>query len=114
MKLFKTAGLVSVVGVSDFQTALAWYGKWLGEPDEMPAENIAEWLVAEYAWLQLDGSKTPGSDAVVITVENIASCREALIAAGIEAGEITDWEVVLTCDLKDPDGNRISLAQIVA
>ena len=33
---------------------------------------------------------------------------------GIAVGEIQDWEVVLSCDLHDPDGNKISLAQIIS
>ena len=51
--------------------------------------------------------------AAVIGVNDVAACRAALLTAGIAAGDIVDWEVVLCCDLHDPDGNRISLAQVI-
>jgi hypothetical protein len=44
----------------------------------------------------------------------LAACRTALLEAGIAVGEIQDWEVVLSCDLHDPDGNKISLVQIIS
>lgn len=115
MKLFQTTNLVSVVKVSDYQAALAWYGAWLGEPDEVPMEGMTEWQIADKAWLQLDsGEAKPCKASVVIGVEDLASCREALIQAGIEADAIQDWEIALSCDFCDPDGNTISLVQCLA
>ena len=90
-KLFPTNSLISVIKVSDYAAALAWYVAWLGEPDEVPMEGMAEWRIADNTWLQLDASE----------------------GAAHPAGDIVDWEVVLCCDLHDPDGNRISLAQVV-
>jgi len=113
-KLFPTNSLISVIKVSDYAAALAWYGAWLGEPDEVPMEGMAEWRIADNTWLQLDASEGAAHPAaVVIGVNDVAACRAALLTAGIAAGDIVDWEVVLCCDLHDPDGNRISLAQVV-
>ncbi|MDO1508856.1 MULTISPECIES: VOC family protein [unclassified Neisseria] len=112
MKLFKTNDLISVINVADYETALAWYQTWLGEPDEVPMESTAEWRIADHAWLQLTGAEAGGKAAVVIGVDDVAACREALIRAGIEAGEIVDWEVVLACDVADPEGNGISFVQL--
>ena len=41
-KLFPTNSLISVIKVSDYAAALAWYGAWLGEPDEVPMDGMAE------------------------------------------------------------------------
>lgn len=105
--------MCAVMGVSDYEAALACYGKWLGEPDETPAEGIVEWQICGGAWLQLDAARHPCSDAVVINVGDIAAAREALIAADIAVAEIEDWEVVLSCGFNDPDGNRITLVQVL-
>ena len=113
-KLFQTTSLVSVLNVSDLTEALTWYGTWLGEPDETLMDGMAEWRIADNAWLQLDASEGAAHPAaVVIGVNDVAACRAALLTAGIAAGDIVDWEVVLCCDLHDPDGNRISLAQVI-
>lgn len=112
MKLFATDNLVSVIGVDDYKTALVWYQVWLGEPDAVPMEGTAEWQIADNAWLQLTQCEAAGRAAVVIGVGDVAACREKLIQAGIEAGEIVDWEVVLACDLADPEGNTVSLVQM--
>ena len=109
-KLFPTNSLISVIKISDYAAALAWYGAWLGEPDEVPMDGMAEWRIADNAWLQLDATaETVKPSAAIIGVDDLAACRTALLEAGIAVGEIQDWEVVLSCDLHDPDGNKISL-----
>lgn len=115
MKLIQTRSLVSVIPVSDIGTAQAWYERWLGKPDEVPMAGMAEWKITVDSWLQLDGSEPAkaGQAAVVIGVDDVAATRTALLDAGIEAGEIVDYEVVQVVDLKDPDGNRVSLAQVM-
>jgi len=55
-KLFQTSSLVSVLNVSDYTVALTWYSAWLGEPDETPMDGMAEWRIADNAWLQLDAT----------------------------------------------------------
>lgn len=112
MKLFQTNSLVSVVSATDFDAALAWYRSWLGEPDEVPMAGIAEWRIAGDAWLQLAAGETAGRSEAVIGVDDVAACREKLTGAGIAAGEIADWEVVLVCSLADPEGNTVSLVQM--
>ena len=47
-------------------------------------------------------------------MNDLATCHTALLEAGIAVGEIQDWEVALSCDLHDPDGNKISLVQIIS
>ena len=115
MKLFEMTSLVSVVPVSNYEKALAWYSKWLGEPDEIPMEGMAEWEITANAWLQLDASSELSDKAnLVIGVNDVSACRNALLAAGVDATKIIDYEVVKVCDVFDPDGNRISFAQVTA
>lgn len=112
MKLFPTNNLVSVINVSNYNSSLTWYQKWLGEPNEIPMEGVAEWRIADNAWLQLSAGEPVGNSTVVIGVDDVSDCRNKLIAVGIEAREIVDWDVVLVCDLTDLEGNTISLVQM--
>ena len=115
MKLFEMTGLVSIVSVSDYEKSLTWYSKWLGEPDEIPMESMAEWKITADSWLQLDASNAVFDKAnVVITVKDISDCRNTLIKVGIEVSEMIDYEVVQLCYISDPDGNRISFVQVIA
>jgi len=98
-KLFQTSSLVSVLNVSDYTVM----------------DGMAEWRITDNAWLQLDATaETVKPSAAIIGVNDLAACHTALLEAGIAVGEIQDWEVVLSCDLHDPDGNKISLVQIIS
>lgn len=115
MKAFEMKSLVSVFQVSDLDCALSWYRKWLGEPDVISMEGVAEYALSENAWLQLSAEEKDrvGSSGIVIGVEDVKNCKTILEQKGIEAGEIIDYEVVLVFDIQDVDGNRITFAQEV-
>ena len=116
MSLFKTTSLISVIHTSDYERALAWYQRWLGQPDEVPMEGMAEWQVMPSAWLQLDSSapEKAGQSAFIIGVDDIHATRTALQGAGLAMDEVMDYGFVKTCDTRDPDGNRVSLVQVCA
>ena len=104
--------LITVFPVKDVETSLAWYRRWQGEPDSIPMEGIAEYQVTETAWLQLtqeEGNPT----SLILGVDDINKVREELVNKGLEPSDIMDWEVVLTCQIEDPDGHTISFAQEV-
>ena len=70
--------LIAVIPVKVQDTAVEWYKKLLGrDADMVPEENVAEWQLAENAWLQvtLDPSRA-GSTTIVIGVNDIdEQCR---------------------------------------
>ena len=75
-------------------------------------EGIAEYQVTETAWLQL--TQEEGNPAsLILSVDDINKVREDLVNKGLEPSDIMDWEVVLTCQIEDPDGHTISFAQEV-
>lgn len=76
-------------------------------------DGMAEWRIAGDAWLQLDGSAS-GQAAVIIGVDDVAACRQALLQAGVQAAEIADYGFVQVCDTQDPHGNRVSFVQVMA
>ena len=113
MKLIDVKTIVSVFQVSDIEKSLPWYKKWLGEPDVVPMEGVAEYQLNKDVWLQLsyEGTEKIEKSSIIIGIEDIKSCKQILGDNGIETGEIQDYEVVLVFDIYDPDGNRISFVQ---
>jgi hypothetical protein len=115
MKLIDVKSIVSVFQVSDIEKSLLWYKKWLGEPDVIPMEGVAEYELSKDTWLQLsyEGNENIEKSAIIIGIEDIKSCKETFENNGIKTGEIQDYEIVLVFDIHDPDGNRISFVQEV-
>lgn len=115
MKKIVMKSLISVFQVSDIDQSLNWYKKWLGEPDVIPMEGMAEYQIAPNAWLQLscDESSDKKTSTIVIGVEDIHLTQKTLQDNGIEVSDIADYEVVLTIDVFDPDGNQITFVQEV-
>ena len=115
MGRIKINNLVSVFQVSDIEQSLEWYKKWLGEPDVIPMEGIAEYKLSQNAWLQLSCDEEKGQEksAIVLGVEDVNMAKRTLEECGIETGKIVDYEVVLIFDIFDIDGNKITLAQEV-
>ena len=113
MKLIDVKTIVSVFQVSDIEKSLVWYKKWLGEPDVVPMERVAEYELNKDVWLQLsyEGTEKIEKSSIIIGIEDIKSCKKTFGNNGIETGEIQDYEIVLVFDIHDPDGNRISFVQ---
>ena len=113
MKLIDVKTIVSVFQVSDIEKSLSWYKKWLGEPDVVPMEGVAEYELNKDVWLQLSYEETEKIEksSIIIGIEDIKSCKQILGDNRIETGEIQDYEVILVFDIYDPDGNRISFVQ---
>ena len=104
---------VTVFPVKDITASITWYNQWLEKPDIVPIEGMAEYQLTDTAWLQLSQEEGGEFANIILGVEDIAQVREELFRKGLEPSEIVDWQVVLVCDLQDPDGNRISFAQEV-
>ncbi|KXP02259.1 glyoxalase/bleomycin resistance/dioxygenase family protein [Tsukamurella tyrosinosolvens] len=112
------SGLTSVIAVlpvTDFDGALTWYATWIGRrPDVEPAEGVAEWRVAENAWIQVTAEpEASGRTNVVIGVADLEAQRARCLAAGTPWGEVNDYGVVRTADAVDPAGNTITFAEEV-
>jgi hypothetical protein len=110
------SNLTSVVGVlpvTDHAKAVTWYQKWIGRaPDVEPMEGIAEWQLAENAWIQVTVDPGPaGHTTVVVGVKDIDAQRSACAAAEVAVGDVNDYGVVKTAEAIDPAGNKILFVQ---
>lgn len=100
----------AVLPVSDHASAVAWYKKWIGRaPDVEPMEGVAEWQLADNAWIQVaQAPETAGMTSVVIGVDDIDSHVAVLAREGVTYGEIQDYDFIKMVEIADPEGNKIN------
>lgn len=114
MSIVDLDSLIAVVPVTDHVAALTWYQKLLGrEPDVVPADGVAEWQLADRAWLQVTvDPDQAGSTTVILTVRDIEAQRAACGEANVTLGDVVEYPgVVRMVDAVDPDANRITFVQ---
>jgi hypothetical protein len=109
------ASVVAVLPVTDHGAAVKWYQNWIGRaPDVEPMEGIAEWQLAENAWIQVAfDPESAGRTTAVVGVQDIVAQRSACAAAELAVGEVIDYGVVKTAEAVDPAGNKIVFVQEV-
>jgi predicted enzyme related to lactoylglutathione lyase len=100
--------------VADLETAAAWYQAVFGlsSPDLEPAEGVIEFQLGP-VWLQLGTEPTSrtGAETVVrFGVRDAFAEHARLTALGMEIGNVESIPgAVDFFDLRDPDGNALSL-----
>jgi catechol 2,3-dioxygenase-like lactoylglutathione lyase family enzyme len=101
--------------VRQVEKARSWYENLLGKrPDLEPIPGIVEFKVGG-TWLQLEEG-TPGAARFVfrIGVRSLEQERSRLVRMGIPVGEVeTVPNVIRFCDFADPDGNPLSLYELL-
>lgn len=107
--------VIAVLPVTDYDASIAWYTKWIGRrPDIEPADGVAEWQVAEQAWLQVSvDPESAGQTTVVFGVADLEAQCLHCAAAGVPWGEIDDYGFIKTAEAQDPAGNTITFVQEV-
>jgi lactoylglutathione lyase len=105
------------VPVSDLDGAKRWYEQILGiGPGIEPVRGIHEYEVSKGCWLQLfEGEPSSSENVFRIGVEDVERERERLLSLGVPVQETERVEgVIAFCDFVDPDGNCLSLYQVLA
>jgi predicted enzyme related to lactoylglutathione lyase len=107
--------VVAVLPVADHAAAVSWYQKWIGRaPDVEPIEGVAEWRIADKAWIQVAADPEPaGRTRVVIGVDDIDTQRSTCEAGGVTVGDVTDLGFIKMAEAVDPAGNTILFVQEV-
>ncbi len=98
---------------TDLTASRAWYHSLFGRgPDAEPMDSLLEWHHCDGAGFQLfaDAYAT-GSGAMTLIVSNLANERERLIGSGLPVGPSNRGDRVSFVQIKDPDGNMVTLAQ---
>ncbi len=114
MSILNLESVIAVVPVTNQVTAVTWYKKLLGrDADVVPIDGVAEWQLADKAWLQVTTDPdSAGNTTVIISVSDIDVQRTACAEANVSLGEIVEYPgIVKMVDAIDPDGNKITFVQ---
>lgn len=109
--------VIAVVPVKDYDKAVGWYTKLLGrDADIVPVDGVAEWQLADNAWLQVTADpERAGSTTVIIGVNDIHMQRSACAEANVPLGEVVEYpEIIKMAETVDPDGNKVAFIQDIS
>ena len=97
---------------ADLPASERWYTKLLGRaPDHRPMDTLVQWELFDGGGLMLSSSaEIAGTGAVFLYVEDLAAERGRLGDLGIALGEDDAGDYSLLAQVRDPDGNLITLA----
>lgn len=107
----------AVLSVRKQDDAVRWYANLFGRnADMIPVEGVAEWQLADSAWLQVTAdSERAGASTVIVGVNDIeAQCRTCA-EANVPHGEVVEYPgIIKMIEVIDPDGNKIAFVQDIS
>lgn len=97
---------------SDLPAAEGWYTKLFGrEPDYRPMESLVQWELSGQSGLMLSTSaEIAGGGAIFLYVDDVAAERRRLKSLGIVLGDDIKGDYSTLAQVRDPDGNLVTLA----
>jgi catechol 2,3-dioxygenase-like lactoylglutathione lyase family enzyme len=97
---------------ADLAAAEGWYTKLLGrEPDHRPMPTLLHWELFDEGGLMLSSSEEIAArGALFLYVADLAAERRRLDGLGIALGDDNQGEYSTLAQVRDPDGNLITLA----
>lgn len=104
--------IYSSLFTADLAAAEVWYSKLLGRgPDHRPMDTLVQWELFDQGGLMLASSDEIASNgAIFLYVDDVAAERRRLSGLGISLGEDIEGDYSTLAQLRDPDGNLITLA----
>jgi len=109
MKLQK---IYTALFTTDLAAAEGWYTKLLGRgPDHRPMESLVQWELFGQGGLMLSSSgEIAGKGVMFLYVDDLAAERRRLEGQGISPSNDIPGDYSTMAQLRDPDGNLITLA----
>jgi predicted enzyme related to lactoylglutathione lyase len=106
--------LFAGVPVADFEAARAWYERLFGRPaDVVPHETEVMWQAAEAGWVYVvRDPERAGHALLTLMVDDLDARLAGLSALGLGFGPPEPVGGGRKAQISDPDGNRISLAEV--
>ncbi len=97
---------------ADLVAAEGWYTKLLGRgPDYRPMDTLVQWELFDQGGLMLSiSNEIAGKGVMFLYVDNIPAERRRLQGLGIALGDDIPGDYSTLAQLRDPDGNLITLA----
>ena len=109
MKLRK---IYTALLTADLAAAEDWYTKLLGRgPDNRPMDTLVQWELFDQSGLALStDDEIAGRGVMFLYVDDVAAERRRLKGLGIELGDDIEGDYSTLAQVRDPDGNLITLA----
>ncbi|NEW38164.1 VOC family protein [Nocardia cyriacigeorgica] len=97
---------------ADLAAAEDWYTKLLGRaPDHRPMPTLVQWELSGHSGLMLSSSdEIAGRGVMFLYVDDVAAERRRLHDLGIVLGENIEGDYSTLAQVRDPDGNMVTLA----
>lgn len=97
---------------ADLAAAEGWYTKLLGRgPDHRPMDTLVQWELSAHGGLMLSSSdEIAAKGALFLYIDDLAAERARLRGLGIELGGDIPGDYSTLAQLRDRDGNLITLA----
>ena len=104
--------IYTVLLTTDLAAAEAWYTKLLGRgPDHRPMDTLVQWELFEQGGVALSTDREiAGRGVMFVIVEDVAAERRRLQRLGIVLGEDMQGDYSTLAQVRDPDGNLLTLA----
>jgi catechol 2,3-dioxygenase-like lactoylglutathione lyase family enzyme len=107
--------LYTILRVADMAAAEAWYTKVLGRrPDTRPRKTLVQWEFDQGSIGLSSDDLIARTGAMFLIVADLAAERRRLKEQGIALGDDMNGDYSTLAQLRDPDGNLITLATIPA
>lgn len=89
-----------------------WYTKLLGRgPDNRPMDTLVQWELFDQGGLALSSDEEiAGSGVLFLYVADVAAERRRLQGLGIVLGNDIEGDYSTLAQVRDPDGNLLTLA----
>ena len=102
----------SALLTTDLAAAESWYTKLLGRgPDYRPMDTLIQWDLFAQGGLQLaTDEELAANGALFLIVADIAAERRRLRDLGISLGDDIQGDYSTLAQVRDPDGNQVTLA----
>jgi catechol 2,3-dioxygenase-like lactoylglutathione lyase family enzyme len=104
--------LYTTLLTADLAAAEGWYTKLLGRaPDHRPMDTMVQWELSEQGGLVLSSDKLiAGKGVMFLVVDDVAAERRRLQGVGIVLGDDIEGDYSTLAQVRDPDGNLLTLA----
>jgi catechol 2,3-dioxygenase-like lactoylglutathione lyase family enzyme len=104
--------LYTALLTADLAAAEGWYTKLLGRgPDHRPMDTLVQWEFFDQGGLMLSNSdEIAGRGVMFLYVGDVAAERLRLQGLGIVLGDDIEGDYSTLAQVRDPDGNVITLA----
>ena len=102
----------AVISTTNLDRAREWYARLFGrESDRQPMTEVCEWHFGSGAVQVVADPQRAGCSMLTMIVSSLERTRADLLGRRLTLGPTSGGEVATVAQIRDPDGNQITLAE---